>query len=347
MKLTLSADPIPVVARFQRFLHHHLLALLLTAYALAVVAPGPGVGLRARSLGHIAGVDLSAPFLGLSFLLLSAGLGASLGELRGVLRRPGLLVAGLVGNTVVPMIVLVLLSLALSLWQEPEEAQVILVALALVGAMPIAGSSTTWAQHTAGNVSLSLSLVLLSTLLSPLLIPRFLGAASRLTTGAYAEDLAILAQAGGGAFMVLSVVGPASLGLLMRWCLGARLLQPWMPWIKVLGLLDLLVLNYANAALSLPQVVQFPDYDFLLILVLVTSSMCLAGYWAGWNLPRWLGGGRAEQTSMSFAMGMSNNGTGLVLASTFLPHHALVLLPLILFNLIQQIVAGAMARRDP
>ena len=84
----------------------------------------------------------------------------------------------------------------------------------------------------------------------------------------------------------------------------------------------------------------------LVIILVVTGLMCLVGYWVGWQLPRWLGGGgRADQVSMSFAMGMSNNGTGLVLASTFLPHHALVLLPLILFNLLQQIVAGWLSGR--
>lgn len=335
-----------VVVRVQQFLHHHLLAFLLGAYTLSILAPGPGLGLRALSLGEVAGVRFTAPFLLLSFLLLSAGLGASLGELRGVFTRPRLLVAGLVGNSVVPMLVLLLVSLALSLWQDPDESQVILVALALVGAMPIAGSSTTWAQNTEGNVSLSLSLVLLSTLLSPLLIPLYLHAAGGLTTGHYAEDLDILAQAGGGAFLVLSVIVPSLLGLLLRWLVGPTRLKPWMPWIKVLTLVDLLVLNYSNAALSLPQVFQFPDYDFLLIILIATGLMCVTGYWVGWNLPRWLGGGRPEQTSMTFAMGMSNNGTGLVLASTFIPHHALVLLPLILFNLLQQIVAGVISREQ-
>lgn len=339
-----TVPPKSVVIRVQQFLHHHLLACLLVAYMLSMVAPGPGLDLRALSLGDVAGVRLSAPFLLLSFLLLSAGLGASLGELRGVFQRPRLLIAGLVGNSLVPMLVLVLVSLALTPWQDPEESQVILVALALVGAMPIAGSSTTWAQNTQGNVSLSLSLVLLSTLLSPLLIPLYLYAAGGLTTGAYTADLDILAEAGGGTFLVLSVIVPSLAGLLLRRLVAPTRLRSWMPWIKVLTLADLLALNYMNAALSLPQVFQVPDYDFLLLILIATGLMCLTGYWVGWNLPRWLGGGRPEQTSMTFAMGMSNNGTGLVLASTFIPHHALVLLPLILFNLLQQIVAGVISR---
>lgn len=329
----------------QHFLHRNLLVCLLSAYVASVLLPGPGLALRAASIGTIAGVKLSAPFLLLSFLLLSAGLGASIGELRGVFRRPRLLLAGLLGNSLVPMLVLLALSVPLSWWREPEETQVILVALALVGAMPIAGSSTTWSQNAEGNVSLSLSLVLLSTLLSPLLIPLFLHTAGGLTSGAYSDDLDILAEAGGGAFLVMSVVAPSLLGLALRLVCGPRPVQRVLPWIKTITLIDLLVLNYSNAALSLPQVVAYPDYDFLAIILVVTGLMCLIGYWVGWNLPRWLGGGgRPEQASMTFAMGMSNNGTSLVLASTFIPHHALVLLPLILFNLLQQILAGWISR---
>jgi len=38
---------------------------------------------------------------------------------------------------------------------------------------------------------------------------------------------------------------------------------------------------------------------------------------------------------------MSNNGTGLVLASVTLADHAMVTLPIIFYNLVQHLVAGA------
>ena len=43
-----------VVARTARFIHRYFLLLLLLAYGLAVVAPGPGLYLRDWSFGHIA-----------------------------------------------------------------------------------------------------------------------------------------------------------------------------------------------------------------------------------------------------------------------------------------------------
>ena len=55
----------------------------------------------------------------------------------------------------------------LGLWHDAAEAQAILIGLALVASMPIAGSSSSWSQHSDGDLALSLGLVLVSTLLSP------------------------------------------------------------------------------------------------------------------------------------------------------------------------------------
>ena len=41
-----------------------------------------------------------------------------------------------------------------------------------------------------------------------------------------------------------------------------------------------------------------------------------------------------------FGVGMNNNGTGLVFAAQALADHRLVLLPIIFYNLEQQLVAG-------
>jgi BASS family bile acid:Na+ symporter len=44
-----------------------------------------------------------------------------------------------------------------------------------------------------------------------------------------------------------------------------------------------------------------------------------------------------------FGLGMNNNGTGLVLASVALADHPRVLLPIIVYNLVQHLLAGAVA----
>jgi BASS family bile acid:Na+ symporter len=45
-----------------------------------------------------------------------------------------------------------------------------------------------------------------------------------------------------------------------------------------------------------------------------------------------------------FGMGMNNNGTGLVLAAMAMADHPAVLLPIIMYNLIQHLVAGVVDR---
>jgi BASS family bile acid:Na+ symporter len=50
--------------------------------------------------------------------------------------------------------------------------------MVLVASMPIAGSSTAWAQNAKGNLTVSLGLFLLSTTLSPVTTPLLLRAGS-------------------------------------------------------------------------------------------------------------------------------------------------------------------------
>ena len=51
--------------------------------------------------------------------------------------------------------------------------------------------------------------------------------------------------------------------------------------------------------------------------------------------------GPGQQTSLMFGLGMNNNGTGLVIASMALADHPRVMLPIIFYNLVQHLVAGA------
>ena len=52
-------------------------------------------------------------------------------------------------------------SYALRLWHNGDETQNILVGLALVASMPIAGSSTAWLQNADGDLTISLRLIIL------------------------------------------------------------------------------------------------------------------------------------------------------------------------------------------
>lgn len=326
-------------------LHRHFLTLLIAAYALAALLPGLGQHLRHLTLGEVAvtgdQVTLSVPFILLAFLLLNAGLGAEKSEIRSTFRRPWLLLFGLLANLAVPLAFILVVAGCLYVWPEEDETQTILVGLALVAAMPIAGSSTAWAQKTDGDLALSLGLVLSSTFLSPWTTPLVLGFVSCLTIGDYSEDLRELASTGTGTFLMVGVLLPSALGIGMRHLLGDDRVKTAKPYLKVANGIALLTLIYSNASLSLPDIVARPDGDYLVLIGCAVTILCLAAFASGWCLARAMKLNEKQTTSMVFGLGMNNNGTALVLAAMSLSEHPEAMLPIIFYNLVQHLIAGA------
>jgi BASS family bile acid:Na+ symporter len=339
----------PWVPELFHFVHRRFLGLLLSSYAAAALWPAPGLWLRSVSFGRVTflqeEVTLSLPVLMLALLLANAGLGVQTAQLRGLAGRPGVLLAGLAANLALPAAFIFGVTQAMRCWHNPDELQYILVGLALVASMPIAGSSTAWSQNARGNVALSLGLVLGSTVLSPLSTPVALHAVGLMASGDYARVLHALAASGTGGFLALGVVLPSLLGILGHRAAGAARIAAVTPHLKLANAVVLLVLNYSNAAVSLPQAVADPDWDSLAVLFAVVVSLCVLGFAGGWWLARLLRADAAQRTALMFGLGMTNNGTGLVLASTALAAHPRVLLPIICYNLVQHLVAGGVDRR--
>lgn len=326
--------------------HRQLLWLLIGAYVVAAFVPGPGLWLRGVSLGRVElfgrHLPLAMPGLMLSLLLFNAGLGVSLSHLRRVFHHPGVLLAGLTANLVVPVAFLVGIACLLGrFWHNPTEVQSILAGLALVVAMPVAGSSTAWSQNADGDLVTSLGLVLGSTLLSPLTTPWVLNSASLLATSEYADRLRDLSDNGTGLFLATCVLLPSLLGMLTRLLVGEERVKTWLPTVKLVNALDLLLLCYSNAAVSLPEAVANPDPDFVAIMTAFAVGLCAVGFGSGWLVARLLRASEGQRNALIFGLGMNNNGTGLVLAATALAAYPRVMQPIIVYNLIQHLVAGA------
>jgi BASS family bile acid:Na+ symporter len=330
--------------KLARFIHRQFLWLVLGSYALAAVWPAVGLWIREAAVGQFAisneEIRLTFPVLLLAILLWNAGLGVHAGELRHILRNPRALLSGLLANLILPLAFIFAIGQLMRLWHNPDETQNILVGLALIAAMPIAGSSTAWSQKTNGNMVLSVGLVLLSTLLSPLTTPVALHSVGFMTTGDYSEDLHELAATGTGIFLGLFVVVPLMLGILTRCVTGKAWLAMANPHLKLVNVVVLLLLLYTNASTSLPQAVSVPDWDFLAVMLAIVMGLCLVTFGFGWVLGHLLKTNTAERTSLMYGLGMNNNGTGLVLASMALPAHPMVMLPIILYNLVQHLAAG-------
>jgi BASS family bile acid:Na+ symporter len=326
-----------------QIIHRSFIWATIGAYVLAAIAPQLGLWIRNIDLGSITllqnQVVLSVPLFLLASLLFNAGLGVKVRELRQLLHQPSVLLSGLVGNLATPLVCILGLSVALQLWNDSEEVQQILVGLALVAAMPIAGASPAWAQNANGNLALSLGLVLLTTALSPLFTPMVLHVVGLVTIDDYSEDLHELASGGVVAFLGIWVILPSVLGILTQWVLGERRLATGKPYVKLFNYSVLVSLTYSNASLALPKAFSHPNIAFLVIIAVISFTLCLAAFGAGYLLSRVFRTDRSDRVSLMFGLGMNNNGAGLVLASTALGDHPEVMLPIIFYNLVQHLMA--------
>lgn len=324
--------------------HHTFLWLLVGAYALAGLAPAAGCWLSGLAgsgsvFGHA--VRVSAPAALLGVLLFAAGFAVRSEHLRGVFRRPTALAAGLTASVVVPVLALFAAAPLLALWHDPAEARDLAVGLAVVAAMPVAGSAAGWSRAADGDCALALGLVLLSTLLSPLTTPLAFGAAAQFVPGDAGAVLSGLAGGdGAGAFVVAWVVLPTALGLAVRWAAGGARADAAGPWIKRATTAVLLVLCYANASACLPRVVGDPDWDFLALVAVAAGAMCAAAFAAGFGAARAVRADPARRAALVFGVGMANNGAGLALAAGALAGCPMALLPVVAVNLVQHLAAG-------
>lgn len=327
-----------------QIVHHHLLWFLLGVYALAAVFPGAGLAIRQVTFGTLSffgtETQISVLLILLAILMFNAGLGLKTSQLKALMEHKWLLITGLAANVIIPIGYIFCISLLLLLWHNPQEAQHILVGLALVAAMPIAGASTTWTQNSNGNLALSLGLVLFSTLLSPIITPWAFYVFGEMASKEYEAVLHQVSAYGSGGFLGLWVVLPSVLGLSIRMGMPEARLGAVMPYVKLVNSVVLLLLNYSNAAVSLPQAIAEHDWDFLAVTFTITTGLCLIAFAVGYWLSRRFGLEQPETIALMYGLGMNNNGTGLVLASLTLAAYPRVMVPIIFYNLVQHLVAG-------
>jgi BASS family bile acid:Na+ symporter len=161
--------------------------------------------------------------------------------------------------------------------------------------------------------------------------------------GQPAAQLHYLASHGTGAFLALWVLVPTVLGILCRYLLSEQQVERCADAVKLVSTSCLFVLCYANAAVCLPLVVRQPDWDFLALSMLIVTGLCVLAFASGLVIGRLAQTGRPQRVSLMFGLGMNNNGTGLVLASMALGSSPIMMLPVILYNLVQHLAAGCVS----
>jgi BASS family bile acid:Na+ symporter len=156
----------------------------------------------------------------------------------------------------------------------------------------------------------------------------------------YATILHDLAAGQLSLFLSLYVLAPSLAGIAVRAAVGEERIGRFGSRLKLVGSGVLLTLCYANAAVALPQTIQRPDLDYLAVMMVIVAVMCVVGFAAGAVIGWSAQADRPQRASLMFGLGMTNNGTGLVIAAGALAHIPAVMLPVIFYNLIQHVVAG-------
>lgn len=345
-----GSSTVATIAALTHFIHRFFLPILLLSYIAAGLAPAIGLALRQITFGKVAlpglgETNLALPLVMLSMLLFNAGMGIQTKELAGIRKRPQLLLVGFLANMLVPIILIVSLRGVMDLWHSSDELQNLLVGLAMIVAMPIAGSSAAWAQNANGNIGLSLGLVLSSTMLSPITTPMVLHFFGTITSGDYSSDLHELGQQGTNGFLCLTAVIPSLAGMATHAILGGERVKHIRPFMKLSNFIILFLLNYSNASTSLPAVFAKPDWDLLALIIFSTAVVCSVAFFSGWLISKLFKTDQADRAALMFSLGMNNNGTGLVLAAAALADHPDVLLPMISYTLVQQVIAAVVDSR--
>jgi bile acid:Na+ symporter, BASS family len=275
----------------------------------------------------------------LAVMLFSAALLTDLSQIRIVSRHPIVLLSALLLVWVGPALLTLFAGWVVPLAAEGGASAGLLVGLALVASMPVANSSVGWTQNADGNVGLSLALVVLSILASPWVTPgllRLLGMSLSDDEQAYCE--ALVAEFS-GLFFIVWVILPTAAGLACRYIVTPRRVEAVADWFVLASGASLLLLNYINSALALPQIHEASPSLLVATLVFATA-LSLVGIGLGWLLAWVLRLKPPTACALMFGLSMKHTGLALILAAAVLANQPLAILMIVLATLVQHLLAA-------
>nr|WP_307719366.1 MULTISPECIES: bile acid:sodium symporter family protein [Paenibacillus] len=262
----------------------------------------------------------AVPYL-FAFVTLSMAIGCGLGELRQVIRRPGILAWTFVLTHVVAPLAAYCIGTA---WLGADSPYV--VGLVLFAIIPLGVSSVMWVGMSGGIIALMLALVVVDSALSPLVVPAgihlLFGTVVDMNTSGMIRDL------------VLIIVAPTVLGVLLHELSKGRIKGIVQPYTAPVSKLCFVAVVALNAAAIEPYVDQLKhDMVQIIPLSVVLVALCYALGFFG-SMPY---RSRELQVTLSYASGMRNISLGLVLAMGYF--NPLSAVPVVLSILIQQPMA--------
>jgi BASS family bile acid:Na+ symporter len=328
-------------AHWGALLHRHFLLVLLAVYVLSGIFPGPGTVIRQFAVTLPGGSQERASMLLLAVLLFCAAAVIEWAQVRELVEHPSVLLAGLLTCWFGPVLLVVVAGSLLPWLFAGPTTQGLLVGLALVAAMPVANSSAGWTQNARGNVTLSLGLIVLSILLSPLATPNLLSLMGLVLSSEDTDRIERVVSQFSGWRFILWVILPSLAGAAAAGLLGARRIVRLKPWFRLVTLLDILILNYANASLAVENVWRSEQVSVVVLAALLAAAVSLVGILLAALQARAFRLARSTATALVFSLSMKHTGLALVLAGEFLNDQPRVVLVILLSTLAQHIAAAA------
>lgn len=329
------------LARWGALLHRYFLPVLLAVYVLAGIAPGPGTTIRESAVSFPGGSEERLSMLLLAVLLFCAAAVIEWSEVRDMIEHPSILLAGLLTCWFGPTLLVAIVGPLLPRLAGGAASEGLLVGLALVAAMPVANSSAGWTQNARGNVTLSLGLIVLSILLSPLATPNLLKLMGLVLSTEDTHRIEQVVNEFSGWRFILWVILPSLAGAAAAWCVGPRRIARAKPWFRLITLVDILVLNYANASLAIENIWKSEQLGVVLLAAVLAAAVSLVGVALAVVQSRACGLPRSTWIALVFSLSMKHTGLALVLAGEVLHDHPRVILVILLSTLAQHLTAAA------
>lgn len=262
----------------------------------------------------------AVPYL-FAYVTLTMAIGCGLGQLREVLRRPGIMgLTFVIAHVVSPLVAYGIGTLVFG----AESPYV--VGLVLFTIIPIGVSTVLWVGMSGGSVPLMLAMVVLDSALSPLVVPAgihlFFDSAVDVQAGPLIIDLLII------------IVLPTIIGVALHQLSRGRIQGVVQPFTAPVSKFCFVAVVALNASAIAPHLDQLKEDMLLLVpLVIVLVGLCYAFGYIGTAQLR----NREQQVTVSYATGMRNISLGIVLALGYFSPLAAV--PVVLSILIQQPLA--------
>lgn len=271
---------------------------------------------------------LTKVILPLSLFLIMFGIGISLklSDFQALSKSPKAIAVGLSGQLILLPLIAYIIAIALQL---PPEIAIGLIIIALA---PGGATSNMFTYLAKGDVSLSISLTALVSLITPFTIPlvvalsisHFLGSDTTFEMPIIKTVIQLL---------VITII-PVTLGMftLSRWPVAAKKIERVLKWFSIFFLLLIIALIVLKNAAQMGSFFAQAGLATLILNVVVLTL--------GYQLAKWAKLSHPQSVTIGFEVGIQNGTLALLVAGTLIGNETMMI-PAVTYSLIMFLSGGA------